>query len=227
MRIIAHRGAHEPESPGVRENTVEAFRRAAGADGVELDVRRTADGALVVHHEPGPPGLPPIAESTRAELPAWLPSLAGALDACQGLAVVHVEIKASPLEPGYDATPGFATAVVAELEGSGRDVVVSSFNLVTLDAVRAAGPSLPTAWLTIRGFDQARAARDAAAHGHGGINPPYLDVTPELVDLARALGLQVNTWTVNDDASLLRMRAAGVDAIVTDVPARARALLGA
>ena len=226
MRIIAHRGAHEPETPGIRENTLEAFRRAAGADGVELDVRRAGDGALVVHHDPAPPGLAPVAESTRAELPLWLPSLGDALHACPGLAVVHVEIKASPLEPGYDATPGFATVVATELERSGREVVVSSFNLVTLDAVRAAVPSLATAWLTIRGFDQARAARDAAAHGHGGINPPYRDVTPELVETAHELGLEVNAWTVNDDASLLEMRAAGVDAVITDVPVRARALLG-
>ena len=49
MHVIAHRGASRAE----RENTVAAFRRAAemGADAVELDVRRTADGVLVVHHD--------------------------------------------------------------------------------------------------------------------------------------------------------------------------------
>ena len=47
--VIAHRGAPRL----ARENTVESFRAAVatGAGGIELDVRRTADGALVVHHD--------------------------------------------------------------------------------------------------------------------------------------------------------------------------------
>jgi glycerophosphoryl diester phosphodiesterase len=49
MQVIAHRGASKAE----RENTVAAFRLAAsmGADAVELDVRRSRDGVLVVHHD--------------------------------------------------------------------------------------------------------------------------------------------------------------------------------
>ena len=48
-QVIGHRGASRAE----RENTLEAFHAAVaqGADGVELDVRRTADGALAVHHD--------------------------------------------------------------------------------------------------------------------------------------------------------------------------------
>ena len=48
--IIGHRGA----SADFPENTIAAFRGASdqGADGVELDVRQTCDGALVVHHDP-------------------------------------------------------------------------------------------------------------------------------------------------------------------------------
>ena len=48
--MIAHRGASRAE----RENTIAAFARAAamGADAVELDVRRSRDGVLVVHHDP-------------------------------------------------------------------------------------------------------------------------------------------------------------------------------
>ena len=65
-RILAHRGA----SARARENTVEAFRLASalGADGVELDVRRTADGALVVHHDPSVDGVGALYESTMADL---------------------------------------------------------------------------------------------------------------------------------------------------------------
>ena len=50
--VQAHRGSPDPAG-GIGENTLEAFLRALrlGADGVELDVRRTADGALAVHHD--------------------------------------------------------------------------------------------------------------------------------------------------------------------------------
>ena len=50
LQVIAHRGASKAEA----ENTLAAFRRAGamGADAVELDVRRTRDGVLVVHHDP-------------------------------------------------------------------------------------------------------------------------------------------------------------------------------
>ena len=48
-QIIAHRGASKAE----KENTLSAFRRAGdmGSDAVELDVRRTKDGAMAVHHD--------------------------------------------------------------------------------------------------------------------------------------------------------------------------------
>ena len=53
--VFAHRGCTE----GFVENTLEAFAEARrlGADGVELDVRLTADGALAVHHDAGIPGI--------------------------------------------------------------------------------------------------------------------------------------------------------------------------
>jgi glycerophosphoryl diester phosphodiesterase len=49
IKIIAHRG----DTSKYPENTIEAFlaAEAAGADGIELDVRETADGVLVVHHD--------------------------------------------------------------------------------------------------------------------------------------------------------------------------------
>ena len=66
MHIIAHRGASGYEY----ENSRAAFRRAVmlDADGVELDVHATQDGALVVHHDADLPGVGPIATLTRAEV---------------------------------------------------------------------------------------------------------------------------------------------------------------
>ena len=55
MLVLAHRGARR-EAP---ENAVAAFAaaRRRRADGVELDVHRTADDALVVHHDAEAPGV--------------------------------------------------------------------------------------------------------------------------------------------------------------------------
>ena len=71
VMVLAHRGGAGPW----RENSLEAFSvaLALGADGVELDVRRSADGELVVHHDAEVPGSGLIHERRRDQLPAWVP----------------------------------------------------------------------------------------------------------------------------------------------------------
>src|SRR6188768_3753377 len=97
--VLAHRGACR-QAP---ENTLNAFARARalGADGVELDVRRSADGVLLVHHDATAEPLGAFAALPFAEIRAARPSvptLAEALDACAGL-LVNVEVKCLPWEP--------------------------------------------------------------------------------------------------------------------------------
>ena len=100
-KIFAHRGSAHLS----RENTVPAFvaARALGADGIELDVHLTADGNVVVHHDSEVPGLGPIGHLLTAQLPAWLPSLTEALDACRALEV-NVEIKQGETGAGGGAS---------------------------------------------------------------------------------------------------------------------------
>ena len=107
MLVLAHRGAnrHAPE------NTVPAVVRALelGADGVEVDVHRTADDALVVRHDAETP-VGPVTGLTRAELAVALPEvpvLEAVLDVCRGR-LVNVEIK--------DPDPRAVDALVALLE---------------------------------------------------------------------------------------------------------------
>ena len=204
--IYGHQGA----SVACRGNTIDAFveARRQGADGVELDVRATAEGVLVVHHDPLPDPLP-----------EWVPTLEDALDACSGM-VVNVEIKNSPLEPDFDPSDRVAAAV-AELVGArlgNPEVIVSSFNLATIDAVRAVDPAIATGWLTLDAFDQAAAAATAAERGHTALHPHQAGVTATLVDAAHELGLTVITWTVDDPDRLRQVAADGVDAIITNVP---------
>jgi glycerophosphoryl diester phosphodiesterase len=86
VAIQGHRGSPEP-SDGISENTLAAFARARrlGADGVELDVRLTADGALAVCHDPNIPGVGRVADLDVHQLPDHVPLLAAALGACVGM----------------------------------------------------------------------------------------------------------------------------------------------
>jgi glycerophosphoryl diester phosphodiesterase len=224
--ILGHRGA-----PTVApENTIAAFVAAArlGADGVELDVRRTADGALVVHHDPDIDGLGTIARMKVADLPPAVPLLDAALDACDGL-LVNIEIKNSQLEPDFDPDEHAAAEVAALLAERRRgridQVVISAFQLPTIDAVKTADPTLVTAWITIPMVDQDWALATAVEHGHDGIHPQDEGVTPALVARAQDEGMAVRVWTVDDPVRLRQLDSFGVDAIITNDVALALATL--
>lgn len=229
--IWAHRGA----SAQAPENTSAAFTlaRDLGADGVELDVRRTRDGALAIAHDDTLPDVGVIADHELTDLRLAHPdllTLGPALDVCLGL-VVNVEIKNSPDERGYDPEYRAAAQVVALLhERVGRDhVVVSSFDLATLDRVRALDPAISTAYLTF-GSDPLADLEVAVEHGHRGINPWFGALAGEQAETvctsARARGVTVTPWTVDDPDTIRRLAAAGVHAIITNVPDIARAALG-
>lgn len=215
--VIAHRGA----SAAYRENTVEAFAaaRAMGADMVELDVRRTADGTLAVHHDAALPDGRPLLELRARDLPEWVPTLEQALDASAPLGV-NIEIKNHMGDPDYDETLALADAVsalVAEHHLHAR-VLVSSFNLHDVDRVRALDPDIPTAWLTMSIADVAETVDRCAGRGHRALHPFCAFVNEGLVDACAAAGLALNTWTVDDPDFMRRLVDQGVDGIVTNVP---------
>lgn len=228
--VLAHRGA----SAAAPENTLVAFglARELGADGVELDVRRSRDGALVLAHDAELSGAGVICEHDLVALRDAEPALAvlaEALDECAGL-LVNIEIKNWPEDPDFDPDERIVTAVVELLaDRGGHDrVLVSSFHLPTVDRLRAIAPGVPTAWLT---FDTpvADAVSTVAGHGHDAWHPWYgliLEDAAEAVAAAHARGLQVNTWTVDHEAHLAALAAAGCDALVTNVPDVARRVLG-
>jgi glycerophosphoryl diester phosphodiesterase len=221
--VIAHRGASTIEV----ENTVAAFRRAGmiGADAVELDVRRTADGVLVIHHDPRLPDGRVIVATASSELPAAVPCLAEALDACAGM-WVNVEIKNDPREPDFDSSEAIAGETVAALRERHEDDrwLISSFRVETIDRCRQLAPSISTALLTIGvplDLDGLLVRR-----GHRALHPPVGVVTAELVERCHAAGLQVNPWTCDDPGRLRELAEAGVDGICTNVPDVALRVLG-
>jgi glycerophosphoryl diester phosphodiesterase len=225
--VMAHRGASRLE----RENTVEAFRRAAelGADMVELDVRRSADGVLVVHHDAHLEDGRAVSSTAAAELPAWVPNLDAALDACAGMAV-NIEIKNDPAEPGFEADRALAddvAALVAARGDTGR-VLVSSFDRPSLDRLRArrsegADPPIATAWLVTA--PPADAVDTLVAGGHQALHPWWQAVDQSLVQRCHGAGLAVNVWTCDDPDAMARLASWGVDGICTNVPDVAVAVL--
>ncbi len=214
-QIWGHRGASLVRT----ENTVDAFAEALrlGADGVELDVRRTADGAMAVHHNADLADGRPIYSLAAAELPTNVAILEAALDVC-GPMTVNVEIKNVPVDPDFDPSEAVAGQVVDLVVGRGATdhVVVSSFGLAAIDAVRARDAGIATGWLTMVNYDQLRALETAVERGHNALNPYFTAVTAELVEAAHAAGLAINTWTVDDPEQMRRLADIGVDVIITN-----------
>lgn len=211
--VIAHRGASRAEP----ENTIAAFERAVemGADCVELDVRRTADDHLVVHHDPHLADGRIIRETRRAELPGAIPDLATSLDACAGIAV-NIEIKNEHGEPDHDPTDRVVEQIASELGPGSARWLFSSFRWDTVMRCRELFPTARTAFLTSV-LDADTIDRTAAA-GHDAIHPWDRVVDEAVIRRAHALGLAVNVWTCDDPDRMRELMAWGVDGICTNVP---------
>ena len=228
MLVIGHRGA----SRAYQDNTLAAFQGAIDqrADGIELDVRRTADGALALSHDDTLADGRVLVETHHADLPSEIPVLAAALDVCRPLSLVNIEIKNWPDDKDFDHTRQLAGDVVGLLEARGElddgRYLISCFHLPTVDRVRELAPTLATAWLLGMITDVGPLIDRAAAHGHVATHPHHAFVTEELVARAHDAGLAVNTWTCDEPDRIRWLAAVGVDALVTNVPAVALAALG-
>lgn len=226
--VIAHRGA----SAAFPENTTAAFRGAGalGADAVELDARRTADGEAVVHHDAAVPGVGVIAELAAASLrrrAPWVPTLAEALEACAGM-WIDVEVKNSPADPDWDPEDRLVDRVLETLRAGSREVLLTSFNPATIARVRTLDPGLPTGWL-VEMAPLLPALAGAAAEGHSFLLPHYSLLAGRAagaaVAAARQEGIRLIAWTVDDPAESRRLAAAGLDGIVTNRPDALRSAL--
>jgi glycerophosphoryl diester phosphodiesterase len=215
MLVLAHRGANRLEP----ENTVAAMATAVrlGADGVELDVHRSADGVLVVRHDAatdhGPLGELSL-DRIRALIPD-VPTLPEVLDVCRGI-LVNVEVK----DPDPRATDALA-ALLADRAAADRpdDVIVSSFDLDVVDRMHASAPDVPVGALSF-GIQPDTMLTTAVARGYAAVHPDVWTLLAHDVDafVARAHGdgVQVNVWTVNDVEQMVALRDAGVDVAMTD-----------
>lgn len=243
--ILAHRGALY-EAP---ENTVPAFQRALarGADGVELDVTLSADGAVVVIHDDtldrttsgsGLVSTHTLAELKQLEAGEWftydflgvrIPTLAEVFEALPGGAVINIELKPSLSRPVNDL-PAAVLRVVRAAQAE-RRVLYSSFNPLALWQLWWLG--VPKRQLALIQSDAlAERAIGRAAEGAapmGAVHPPGSIVTAADVKRFATHGWRVNTWLAasaqEDEDSLRALVALGVDGIITNRPDLLRALL--
>jgi glycerophosphoryl diester phosphodiesterase len=222
--ILGHRGAPR----AAPENTIASFQlaRSQGADGVELDVRRTVDDGLAVHHDAVLADGRPVHAVPVRSLPESVPTLRGALRACTGM-IVNIELKNWPREPGYDAGAAVSALVAAELaEAELPTVWLSSFDRPTIDRFHEDAPHVPSGLLLAIGppsWD--RLLAELATAGHTAVHPHGALVDEALVDAAHAVGLRVVVWTVDEPDRLRGLARFGVDAIITNVPDVAREAL--
>lgn len=232
--VIAHRGA----SAYAPENTMPAFELAIrqGADMLELDVQRSADGVLVVFHD----------ETTER----WDGRARRAVDcdmaALQALDIGGARVATLAEVCALARERGVRLNVELKGLGIGADVarllreerveeltLISSFAPEALAEIAAASPHLPRAYLmgtdTVRLDVRFREAWPFGALRHVGASAWHpacqLPLLSLIIPRVRHAGYQVNVWTVNATAVMRRLIAINVDGIITDTPDVLRRLL--
>jgi len=242
--VIGHRGLGRGLVNGHRENTPDSYAAAAeaGVDWVEIDVRRTADDALVLYHDAALPDGRAIVDLSATECAeAGLADLSEGLDALPEDVGLDLDVK-TVMEDAVDAPSRRTVSLLLphlRREARRRRVFVCSFDPGLLLAVREDAPEVPTAWMPyVRnpadtaipgalGMGCPVVAVDARALGLEGDGPrPGRRSLEHTVAIAHRAGLELISWCPGpEDAA--RYAAAGMDAVVVDdVPGTLAALRG-
>ena len=221
---------HGSEEPGDELNSRASFERLVrdGVEACELDVRRTADDVLVVHHDHELADGRTVRDTSAADIGDELPTLAEVLDTCRGM-LVNIEIKNYSIDPGFDADERVTDLVLDLLDARGNTdrVIVSSFGPACLRRVRERRPDIPTATLLYYPGDPDELLDAVVADGHPLVHPFEPNTDDAFMRAARARGLGVNAWLGREsERRLQRIIDLGVDGIITGHPELAFRLLG-
>ena len=211
---IAHRG----DPIGHRENTLPAFAAALaqGADMLELDLRRTRDGAIVVLHD-------------QSLLRLWgLDASVGDLDLAEVARLGERDVRVPPLRQVLEAVPPEVELMV---DFTRREVVGGAFD----QAVFA--DALDRCLFVTGNVEALRVLRGLSGRARIGLtwtegpdpplrllgelgaeywNPMFSFVTAGGVDAVHEAGLRVSTWTVDTGEDMARVVGDGVDAVVSN-----------
>lgn len=217
--LLGHRGARH-YAP---ENSYEAFELALhhGCDGIEFDVRYTAEGTAVLCHDPVMHGLElrvsnydqlagafgralqQSIQSSGRKRP-FLPCLPDVIEEYAGRAFLDIELKVA----------GELGALVEALERNParKGIVVSSFDAALIQGMKALRPEMPVGLI-------AESLRDIAGWKKLPISALMMHrsaISPQLVDEMHNARLAVHVWTVNEADEMQRLGEMGVDGIISD-----------
>ncbi|WP_018659640.1 glycerophosphodiester phosphodiesterase [Allofustis seminis] len=233
MNIYAHRGY----SGRYLENTMEAFIAAdlMQADGIELDVRLSLDGEVIVFHDATlsrtfqwrgfiskkPAHILQQIYTRKNGRTYHIPTLDDFLYwFAQTNLMVNIEFKAdSAKDNGLEAK---TIQLLKDYDVCDR-VFFSSFDEKALKRAKQLAPEI-AAGLLVKSASETTILK-AADLALDFYHPSHRKLTKELVAFAHHHLLKVNAWTVNKPKNILRMAALGVDGIITDDPVRAKMVL--
>lgn len=233
VEIIAHRGAS-----GARpENTLAAVEKALEdhADWVEIDVQETADGEVVVAHDSDfmkQAGVrlkvwdARVADLAQIDIGSWFdpayaaerpPTLRQVLKVAKGRGRVLIELKYY----GHDQQLEERVAQIVDEVGMGEQVASMSLKRAGVQKMRAVRPDWPHGVLAATAVGNVSALQaDFLALNTG-------QISLQLIRKAKAHGKKVYAWTVDEPVTMVRLISMGIDGLITNEPALARAAMHA
>lgn len=230
--VTAHRG----NSSIAPENTLESLQQAIDytADFAEIDVQETFDGIVILLHDTSlkrTTGTNQYVYNLTYDkvrqldagswfsdeyVGAFVPTLAEALQLCDGKINLNIEIKD---DSHYSELPAKVVNLIEEYDFV-EQCVVTSTNYDYLKQVKQQNPDITT------GYILKMSMGDIAALEYADFfSMKYSYVTKRIVDQIHIAGKGVHVWTVNSSNGINRMKSLGVDNIITDNVVLARKLL--
>ena len=214
-----------------------AFRKAleAGADGIEFDARLTADGQIVIMHDPSVDrttnGKGKVRNLTFAEIRSLdaglkkgmvfenerVPMLEEVLAELGGKLLLNIEL--CNYEEGDERTLSNQTVELIEKYNLVDSVIVSSFRFNNRVYVKDKNPGISCGLLAQNGL-KGFIARNLLNHSVSvdAVHPYYTDATEALIRREQQCGRKIRAYTVNDPKDIRHLYDLGVDAIFTDDP---------
>lgn len=223
--ITCHRG-YSAVAP---ENTLPAFQAAIdlGADCVELDVQMTADGVVMVSHDPSLKRCTGVdrricdmsyEEVRRLDAGSFfspeyagtqIPTLQEVIDLCKGRIRLNIEIKDNAKTPELEAE----TARLILENGITDEVCVTALNYHSLEKIKAADSEIRTGYILAVGIGNYYDLPDADFFS---VETTF--ITAGMVSKIHLLGKTVSAWTVDREADVSTLRSKRVDDLITGDP---------
>lgn len=238
--LLAHRG----DLANAPENTLPSFSQAIqkGADGVELDAKLTADGHVIVIHDPTVDrttnGSGKVASFTleairELDAGAWfdsqfagtkVPLLEEVFETVGRNKLINIELT------NYSSPKDGLTQKVCELikrHNNGQQIIFSSFFSSNLKIAAQVLPDVPRGLLAMPGLLGLWARSFGFMFGdYQALHPHISSTSKEQVSRAHRVKRRVHVWTANTPEEVNRLKEWGADGIFTDDPAVAVKALG-